>query len=230
MDIVGPLPGVDGFKYLLTIVDRFTRWMEAVPLKDITAETTAKALFTSWIARFCTPSRITTDQSRQFESTLFNELVNLVGAKRIHTTQYHPCANGLIKRQHRTFEAALKCHKGESWVDALPSVLLGMRTSLKEGIGASAAELTYGTSLKIPGEFIRPSGSAKPTPDYIDLKESMSILSPVPTSTKTNKTIFVLAKCTHVLVRNDLVTPPLIPPYSGTYLIKGRSAKTLKAR
>ena len=70
IDIVGPLPYADCFRYLLTCVDRFTRWPEAIPLVDIRAETVADAFFSGWIACFGTPATITTDTGAQFESKL----------------------------------------------------------------------------------------------------------------------------------------------------------------
>ena len=61
IDLVGPLPPSNGYTYLLTCVDRYTRWPEAVSLTDITAETVAKAFITTWVARFGTHSAVTTD-------------------------------------------------------------------------------------------------------------------------------------------------------------------------
>ena len=83
IDIVGPLPSSHGFSYILTCVDRFTRWPEAIPIVDITAGTVARAFIGSWIVRFGVASTVSTDRGRQFDSTLWTELMRLLGSKRI---------------------------------------------------------------------------------------------------------------------------------------------------
>ena len=55
VDVVGPLSPSDGNTYLFTVVDRFTRWPEVIPLYNAEAVTCAKALLNSWIARFWSP-------------------------------------------------------------------------------------------------------------------------------------------------------------------------------
>ena len=106
VDLVGPLPPSRGFTYLLTCVDRFTRWPETVPLTTITAEAVIQAFLSGWIARFGVPSTIVTDQGRQFESQLWNNLMTLLGSKRVRTTAYHPQTNGMVERFHRQLKAA----------------------------------------------------------------------------------------------------------------------------
>ena len=151
VDIVGPLPPSKGYTYLLTAIDHFTRWPEAVPISNISAKTVAQTFVSMWISRFGVPSTITTDRGSQFESLLWSKLMQLLGSKRIRTTAYHPIANGLVERFHRQLKGALKASADPSnWVDMLPIVLLGMRTSLKEDLGSSTAELVYGTTLRLP--------------------------------------------------------------------------------
>ena len=100
------------------------------------------------------------------------------------TTSYHPIANGLVERFHRQLKAALKASPHpDRWTDMLPLVLLGIRTSLKEDINGTAAELVYGTSLRLPREFFVPRAQDNTDPaSYVArLKSNMSTLHSTPT-------------------------------------------------
>lgn len=104
----------EGMLYCLTIIDRYTRWPEVISLLDTTAPTVANALIYHWISRFGIPLRLTTDQGRQFESTLFRQLNNLLGIHHLRTTPYHPQRNGMIERLHR-----FMAHKSTNWISKL---------------------------------------------------------------------------------------------------------------
>nr|VZI26239.1 unnamed protein product [Spirometra erinaceieuropaei] len=108
LDIVGPLPLSNGCSYLLTCVDRFTRWPEAILLPDVAAPTVVKAFLSRWVAIFGAPSIITTDRGAQFESHLSQSLLSFLGCTRIRTTAYHPAANGMVERFHRQLKASLR--------------------------------------------------------------------------------------------------------------------------
>ena len=104
VDIVGPLPFSSGFTYLLTIIDRNTRWPEAIPLRGITSSECVQALISGWIARFGVPGDISSDRGSQFTSSLWNDLAHRLGVKLHHTSAYHPQANGMIERFHRSLK------------------------------------------------------------------------------------------------------------------------------
>ncbi|GFT33871.1 retrovirus-related Pol polyprotein from transposon opus [Nephila pilipes] len=96
IDLIGPLSPSEGMEYCLTCIDRYSSWIEAVPLPAITAEIVGKAFY-NWICRFGVPAQIITDQGRQFESQLLRCLAAIYGAKVSHTTPYHPQCNGKIE-------------------------------------------------------------------------------------------------------------------------------------
>ena len=108
VDLLGPLPPSNGCVYLLTCIDRFTRWPEAIPIPDATANTAARAFTQTWSSRFGVPSTVTSDRDAQFESRLWKALSELLGVKHSRMTSYHPITNGLVERFHRQLKAALK--------------------------------------------------------------------------------------------------------------------------
>ena len=132
IDIVGPLPTANDYQYILTIIDSFTRWPVAVPLRNISAETISKSILPEWIAVFGCPS----DRGSQFQSTLFDEFTKLLRVKHIKTKAYHPCANGLIERFHRQLKIALTANNNSrTWLENLPLALLSIRNVIKEDLG-----------------------------------------------------------------------------------------------
>ena len=77
-DIVGPLPVSNDHRYLLTIVYRFSRWFEALPLRDITVKSCADTFVLHFVARYGTPHAIIVDRETQFNSTLWKELTKFL--------------------------------------------------------------------------------------------------------------------------------------------------------
>lgn len=234
IDLIGPLPVSDGYRYCLTAVDRFTRWPEVIPIADISAETVAKAFVSNWIARYGVPSEIVTDRGKQFESALMKQLADLAGFRRNRTTAYHPASNGMVERMHRVLKTAIKCHNNLNWTETLPLVLLGMRSGFKSDIQASPAELLYGETLRLPGEFFHHTKSSNfnDVTDFTDrLRIIINSIRPQPASRHTERDIFVfkdLPSATHVYVRDDSVRGPLQSAYSGPYKVLQKGDKVFK--
>lgn len=231
IDIVGPLPtSSDGHRYLLTMIDRATKWPEAYPMSEITAEKVAETLYNGWIARFGCPTSVTTDQGRQFESDLFNKLMLRLGIERCRTTAYHPQGNGLIERWHRSLKTALTARLStSSWTYELPTVLLGLRSAIKEDIGTSTAQLLYGQTLRLPGEFHGECTKLEPSPSNFmaHLSEALK-KAQAHRKANTARAAFIhddLWKSSHVFVRNDAQKRPLVPTYDGPFEVQQRWEK-----
>lgn len=214
------------------MIDRFTRWPEAVPLENIEAVTVATALMNHWVTRFGVPARITTDQERQFTSQLFKELNLLIGSQHFRTTAFHPQANGMVERFHRQLKAALRCYASDDWTQHLSTILLGIRTAWKGDLKATSAELVYGENIRLPGEFLVSHQQADEVPDPTDfvyqLRQRLKQIRPTPASQHGSKQIFVfkeLDSSTHVFVRHDAPKGSLQPCYDGPFEVVERKNK-----
>ena len=228
VDIVGPLPPSGRFTHLFTIIDRTTRWPEAIPIQDTSTSECARALINHWISRFGIPSDITSDRGAQFTSTLWREVAERLGMRLHHTTAYHPQSNGLVERFHRSLKSSLKARLGgPNWLDELGWVLLGLRTAPKEDLEASVAELVYGETLRVPGEFFSHSTSS---PNNLDtLRSQVQSFLPKATSNHgrcTSQIHSSLLTSKYVFIRCDSLRKPLQRPYSGPYKVLERKEKT----
>lgn len=219
-----------GHRYLFTIVDRATRWIEAIPLQDASALSCATALLHNWIARFGIPDHVTSDRGAQFTSELWKSLGRLLGMELHRTTAYRPEANGMVERAHRTLKAALMARNaGEDWISHLPWVLLGIRTMPREGMRVSSAEMVYGDSLVLPGEFFPSDQPSSPNMDL--LRARVGELVPFQPTKINSRTPFIPEDLSHakfVFVRNDAVRAPLVPPYKGPYEVTQRRLKSFQ--
>ena len=220
VDLVGPLPASrEGYTHLFTVVDRTTRWPEAVLMKNTTAEDCAKALASGWIARFSVPSIITSDRGVQFTSQIWQVLCRTLRIKHVATTAYHLQSNGLVERFHRQLKNALKARTcGMDWADHLPWVMLRIRAAPKEGSSISAAKLVYGSPLTLPGQVL----TEGETPADRTQERSDSAVQHFETATRsfaelTQGVPEVLRTAEMVYVHQGGVKPPLTPSYSGLY-------------
>ena len=232
LDIVGPLPVSNGFRFLLTAVDRFTRWPMAVPMQDITAESVVEAFSYGWVSNFGIPSSITTDRGSQFSSAIWKQLMDTWSIKSHQTTAYHPAANGLVERFHRRLKEsliAISNNDSVNWYWKLPCALLSIRTTLKPDIGASPADLVYGEGLSVPGSLIPSnpvddnSNSRRQLLDHLRLE--VARLQPTETSAHRVPRVHIpesLAEATHVFVLRGGHQPALTSPYMGPFRIVSR--------
>ncbi len=134
------------------------------------------------------------------------------------------------ERLHSQLKTALKAHAiREHWVDDLPIVLLGIRLSFKPAVNACAAKPVYGSTLRLPGEFLEQTTSPGDVDDLLHrlhprVRSQQPQLPPA-----SNATSFIdprLKTCTHVFLRCDRVRRPLQLPYDGPCQVLSGGDKT----
>ena len=117
------------------------RYVSAIPMKDSSSISVVNAFLHGYVSHFGVPATVTTDRGAQFESNLWTQLMQCIGAKRNRTTSYHPQCNGLIENFHRRLKDALRVQQNPTdWAITLPLVLLHIRNTVKEDLDCSSAE------------------------------------------------------------------------------------------
>ena len=116
------------------------------------------------------------------------------------------------------------------WTKAFPLILLGIRTAIKQDCRCTAAELVYGTTLRLPGEFFTTTSTPNLDPNSYatQLKTFMQMLQPPTVRNHTQRTSYInkdLSSCPFVFVRHDAVKKPLQAPYDGPFKVLQRTDK-----
>ena len=235
IDINGPLGNSSGYQYLLVIIDRYTRFISAVPLAGITSEECIDAFLHHWVAWAGCPQHIFTDRGAQFTSGAWKKMCAYIGAKLHFSSPYHPQAQGLIERFNRTLKNSLRAHEdGGAWFDHLPWVLLALRNAPKQTLNCnSPSELLFGEPVRMPGAFFEEqnsNGYNEPSSDFAaNLSAYVHNFRYHPPRPPRDRNFvdpkLFNSRTTHVYVRVDKHRPPLSPVYKGPYRILDRYSK-----
>jgi hypothetical protein len=160
LDILGSFPrAVGGYRYLYVAIDKFTKWPEATPVVNIT-KASATTFLKSIVCRFGVPNRIITDNGTQFTIQYFQEYCEDIGIQLCFASVAHPRSNGQVERANAEILRGLKIRTysdlekhGTKWVDQLPSVLWGNRTTPSQATGETPFFLVYGAEACLPPEI-----------------------------------------------------------------------------
>ena len=158
VDVMGPLPRSDkGNRYVLVVCDYFTKWTEAFAMPNQEAETVAQILVKEVICRFGVPYSLHSDQGTNFESTLFQQVCQILGIHKTRTTAYHPQSDGLVERFNRPLQAMIATYVKDDqtdWDDHLPHIMMAYRSSEHASTRATPNFLMLGRETNIPLDLL----------------------------------------------------------------------------
>ena len=141
-------------RYIVTMMDVYSRYLIASPVKNHKASTVSRCLYESVVAYFGAPRSILSDRGAEFNGMIWESLTQMLGAKIKLTSPYYLQGNSVIERSHRTLSNMLRTilleKKGSS---LLPSVMLYMNSMIQEKTGVSACEILFGNNPNLPSDI-----------------------------------------------------------------------------
>lgn len=146
-----------GFENILVITDHFTRYAQAIPTRNQTAQTTAQALINHFIVHYGLPQRIHSDQGANFMSKLMTELCKMLKIDKSHTTPYHPMGNGMTERFNRTLLSMLGTldpTQKLDWKAHVAPLVHAYNATRHESTGYSPFFLMFGRQPRLPIDLI----------------------------------------------------------------------------
>ena len=175
IDLTGPWPRSDNKIYILTFIDHFTKWADAIPLPNKEAHTVAKALVNRIFTQVGCVSQLLSDQGKEFDNSLMNSLCHLLQTDKIRTTPYKASTNACVERLHRSMNSLIaKCidENQRNWTEVLPHVMAAYRSSVHESTGYSPNFLFYAREIRAPIDLmLQPPPEQFTTEDFVDLTE-----------------------------------------------------------
>jgi hypothetical protein len=158
--MVGPFEiASGGLTHLLVAVDKFTKWIEAKPIKKLDGLSTIK-FFNEIITRYRVPHNIITDNRTNFAKGVFAEYCGQKGIQLDLASVAHPQSNGQVEKANGLIIAGIKPRLVEPlersagyWVEELPSVLWSLRTTPNRSVSFTPFFLVYGAKAVPPTDI-----------------------------------------------------------------------------
>ena len=157
-DYLGPFPVTDrGHRYILLFTDHFTKNVEVIPVRHMTAEVCATKLLNEVIPRWGCPLAIHSDQGRTYESQVFKELCRMLEVRKTRTSVRNPRGNGQAERFNRTLLRMIKaclCGEQKEWDLHLGCLAGAYRATPNEATKMTPNLLTMGREVRLPAELV----------------------------------------------------------------------------
>ena len=172
IDAIGPLPeSPEGYKFILVVIDTFTRWIMLYPTRSTGAEECARAVI-QHIGTFGAPNRVVSDGGSQLDNKCISQMLNLLTSVygldviRHVNTPYSSEESGIVERCNKEVMRMLRAivfeqRRGNDWEVVLPFVQRICNAEVVESMGYSPAELIFGTAINLDRNVLTPNKTSE---------------------------------------------------------------------
>ena len=146
-----------GNRYVVVFLDYLTKWVEAFPTPNQSAEMIARLLVEEIFCRHGAPEHLLSDRSANFLSELILEVCKYLSIRKVNTSGYHPQTDGLVEKFNSTLISMISNvseSSGRDWDRHLPYLLFAYRASVHESTKESPFYLMYGRDPRLPSEAV----------------------------------------------------------------------------
>ncbi|WCJ37869.1 hypothetical protein M5689_018968 [Euphorbia peplus] len=161
LDVIGAIEpkASNGHRFILVAIDYFTKWVEAASYANVTSAVIKKFIKTNIICRYGLPERIITDNAKNFNSKVIEEMCSQFKIKHHNSTPYRPKMNGAVEAANKNLKKIVQkmALTYKDWHEMLPYALHGYRTTMRTSVGATPFSLVYGMEVVVPIEVEIPS-------------------------------------------------------------------------
>ena len=163
-----------GSENILVITDHFSRYAQAIPTRNQSARTTARALFENFFVHYGFPAKLHSDKGANFESKVIRKLCKIAGIQKTRTTPYHPMGNGMVERFNHTLLNMLGTmseKRKSDWKASVPTLTHAYNAAVHESTSFSPFFLMFGRHPRLAIDAllgIRSSEERKSHQDYAD--------------------------------------------------------------
>ena len=178
MDTIGPFPEVTTFKFIIVLIDTFTRYVELFPSQTVSATSAVNALWRH-ICRFCTPIEIMTDRGTQFMNQTLTHLTTISGIRHHLSIPYSKEENGIVERANKEVNRHIRNILADTeciheWPQMLCMIEKVLNSSIKQPLGVSPNTILFGAAIPTEHTLLAeidnppPSNTPRSIRDYVD--------------------------------------------------------------
>lgn len=240
LDLVGPLYATQhGHQYVLTVIDRFTRYLTLIPLYSATSEEVIHKFTERYLSVFGVPLKIITDNGSCFIGQPFTQLVQHLRIQHIHTTPHHPKSNGLLERQHSKLKNSIRTLVNSDthleWDSVLPILQLYWNNASTHQSIYSPNQLTFGQNIPVATHFLEHNSVSESEITEVQILKFLRTLTdlrprPIEHNSQVQTPLFIsqsLNDCPAVYLKNFNPKSKLDHVYRGPFRVVERSADYL---